>query len=181
VTSSPEAVDRVAVGRISRAHGIQGEVAVLPLSEVETRFQPGSRVFAGEGLNRPLTVSAARPHRKGLLVRFRELPDRTAAETLAGTYLFVPVDELPSLPPGEYWPHQIVGSEVVTDGGRPLGSVGEVVHTVANDIWIARSAEGGEVLVPALKDVVISVDVDARRIVVRELPGITVPAESEGT
>ncbi|HXF57324.1 MAG TPA: ribosome maturation factor RimM [Actinomycetota bacterium] len=163
----------VAVGRVTRAHGVKGEVAVLPLSEVEGRFAPGSRVFVGEGEDRPLTVRKVRgPHRGRLLVFFEEVRTRTAAEELRGAYLFVPAEWAPELPEGAFWAHELVGCEVTTEGGRSLGRVREVIHTPANDVWVAEG-EAGEVLVPALREVVASVDLAARRVVVREVPGLT--------
>jgi 16S rRNA processing protein RimM len=162
----------IAVGRIGRAHGVKGEVTVLPLSEVASRFESGSLLFAGEGGDRPLTVATARRHRARLVVSFAEVGDRTQAEALVGTYLFVSVGSVPPLPEGTWWPHELVGCDVVTEGGRSLGTIREVVHGPANDLWATEGA-GGEVLVPALKDVVRRVDLDGRRIVVREVPGLT--------
>ena len=178
MTSPEPPVRWVAVGRITRAHGVRGEVSVLPLSDVEERFAPPSRLFVGESQDRPLTVAASRPNRDRLLVRFEEVPDRTGAEALTGAYLFVPAASSPPLPEGEFWPHQLIGSEVLTDSGRSLGELREVVHTNANDVWVARGADGAESLVPALRDVIVSVDTDARRVVVREIPGLTAPDET---
>ena len=174
MTSEPGGVRWVAVGRVTRAHGVKGEVAILPLSEVESRFQPGSRVFLGESSGRPLVVRAARLHRQRLLVSYEGVVDRTAAEGLVGEYVFVPVDEVPALEDGGFWPHQLVGCDVVTQDGRELGRVSEVMHTQANDVW-AADGPAGEVLIPALKDIVVSVDLAGRRIVVREVPGLTAP------
>jgi 16S rRNA processing protein RimM len=161
----------VAVGRITRAHGVKGEVAVLPLTQVDERFAPGSRLTV-EGGDDALTVVASRPHRGRLLVTFEGVKDRDRAETLRGAYLVVPVSEVPPLPEGEYWPHELVGCEVRTETGTPLGTIREVLHTEANDVWVART-EDGETLIPALKDVVASVDVAGGMVVVREIPGLT--------
>ena len=176
---SPEAtgVDAprwIAVGRIARAHGVKGEVAVLPLSQVPERFAKGARLLLGESEDRSLTVSASRPHRQRLLVFFDEIRDRTAAERLTGEYLFVPASESPDLPEGEFWAHQLVGSLVVTEAGRQVGTITEIIHTAANDVWVAAGTDG-EALIPALKDVVTHVDPAERRIVVREIPGLTAP------
>ena len=165
----------IAVGRIARAHGVRGEVAVLPLTQVGSRFERGSRLLASEGEDRPMVVSSSRPHRDRMLVFFEGIKDRDAAEALQGTYLFVPASAVPPLPEGEFWPHELIGCEVVTDGGMPLGRLREVIHTPANDVWSVQGDDGTEVLVPALKDVVRDVDVGARRVVVREVPGLTVP------
>jgi 16S rRNA processing protein RimM len=164
----------IAVGRITRAHGVNGEVAVMPLSEVDARFQPGSRLFVGESGRNRVIVRAARPHRNRLLVSFEGVIDRDRAEALGGQYLFVRAEEAPELPEGEYWTFQLVGCEVATESGRALGRLREVIHTQANDVWVVEG-DGGEVLVPALKEVVVSVEAANGRIVVREIPGLTVP------
>jgi len=162
----------VVVGRITRPHGLKGELSVLVLSEVDGRFAEGALVYLEDG--RALTVESARRHRSGLLVKFREVADRTAAERLARTVLVVPESASPELPDGSWWDHQLVGCEVVTESGRSLGTVREVIHTAANDVWSAVSGDR-ETLIPALKDVVVSVDTAGKRIVVREVPGLTVP------
>jgi 16S rRNA processing protein RimM len=164
----------VAVGRIGSTHGVKGEVSVLPLSEVGSRFEPGSTVFLDEREDLPLTVASSRPHRQRLLVSFGGVEDRTAAEDLRGRYVFVPTSAAPPLPDGEYWAYDLVGCEVLTEEGRPIGRIREILHTEANDVW-ATDGEGGEMLIPALKDVVREVDVPGRRIVVREVPGLTTP------
>jgi len=165
----------VVVGRITRPHGLKGELSVLVLSEVEGRFADGAVVYLEDG--RVLTVESARRHRSGLLVKFREVPDRTAAERLARRVLMVPASASPELPDGSWWDHQLVGCEVVTESGRSLGTVREVIHTAANDVWSAVS-DDRETLIPALKDVIVAVDTAGKRIVVREVPGLTVPEAS---
>jgi len=158
----------IAVGVVTRAHGVKGEVAVRPLSQVLSRFDPGATVFRDEDESKPLAVAASRPHRDRLLVTFEGIADRDAAEALAGVYLFVPASWAPPLPEDEYWPHQLLGSEVVTDSGRPVGTLKEILHTQANDVWVVTGPDGGEVLVPALRDVVAKVDVANRTITIRE-------------
>jgi 16S rRNA processing protein RimM len=163
----------VAVGRISKAHGVQGEVTVVVLSDVESRFDPGAVVWLEDG--RSLTVASSRPYRDKLLVTFREVRDRTQAEALQTALLVVPESSSPPLPEGSWWDHRIEGCSVATDTGRELGTVAEVIHTAANDVWSAVDDAGVETLIPVLKDVVISVDLEVRRVVVREIPGLTAP------
>ncbi len=124
---------------------------------------------------RVLTVAAARPHGDRLLVRFEGVADRTQAEALQTSLLVVPVSSSPELPEGSWWDHQIDGCVLETDTGRALGTVREVIHTAANDVWAAVDDAGVETLIPVLKDVVVSVDVQGKRIVVREIPGLTIP------
>ena len=164
----------VAVGKITRAHGVKGEVAVLVLSEVPERFDTGAELFLEDG--RSLVIEATREDRGRLLVTFAGVTDRSAAEPLLGRFLVVPESTLLQLPDGSWWPFQLEGCSVSTDTGRPLGVLTNVVPNPANDIWVVVAA-GGETLVPALKDVIVSVDVAAKRIVVREIRGLTVPED----
>ena len=163
----------VVVGRITRPHGVRGEVAVLVISEVPERFRDGATVWTESG--RALTVSASRSHGDRLLVRFEGLGDREQADALRGTLLVVPESASPELPEGSWWDHQIVGCAVETDAGRALGAVRDVIHTAANDVWSVVDAAETETLIPVIADVIVEVDVAGRRIVAREVPGLTAP------
>jgi 16S rRNA processing protein RimM len=168
----------LAVGLVTRAHGVKGEVAVRPLTEVESRFQPGSVLLLGPGGERVLTVGSVRGlHHGRLLVRFREVSGRDEAEALRGQALLVDSRESPPLSePDRFWVHQIVGLEVRTEDGRPLGRVREVLHSAANDVWVVEG-DRGEVLVPAVREVVSSVDVTGGQVVIRDVAGLLGEAE----
>lgn len=166
----------IVVGKVTRAHGVRGEVSVLVLSEVPDRFADGATVWLEDG--RRLLVESSRENRGRLLVRFREVGDRATAEALRGSFLAIPESALPELSEGSWWPHQLEGSEVLTEEGRPLGRLVEVVLNPANDLWVTRDADR-EVLIPALRDVIVSVDVVAKRVVVRDIPGLTTPDGEE--
>ncbi|HEX5949546.1 MAG TPA: ribosome maturation factor RimM [Actinomycetota bacterium] len=163
----------VAVGRITRPHGVTGEVAVVVLSEVPERFTDGATVWLEDG--RSLTVESSRPHKDRLLVRFRGIADRTQAEALHGALLVVPESMSPPLPEGSWWDHQLVGCAVTTETGRDLGTLTEVIHTAANDVWAVTDDAGAETLIPVLKDVLVDVEVRSKRVVVRDVPGLTAP------
>ena len=167
----------VVVGRVTRAHGVSGEVAIRNRSDNPERWIDGAVVHTPEG--RPLTVASVRPHADRLLVRFEEIHDRTAAEAIRGAELSVPISTLPPLREGEWWPHDLEGCDVRTQAGRDLGTVREVVPNPANDLWVAVDRLGRETLVPALRSLLIEVDVAAKRIVVRDVPGLTVPEEPD--
>ena len=166
----------IAVGWITRAHGVKGEVAVALLTQVPERFDAGSTLFLGESEHRSVTIKTSRPHHNRVLISFDDVKDRNAAELLRGQYLFVSADDAPELGENEFWPHQLLGCAVTYEDGRTVGEVVEVVEGPANDLWIARGTEGSpEVLIPALKDVVVSVDVVGRKVVIRDIPGLTSP------
>ncbi len=158
----------IVVGVATTSHGLRGEVAVQNRSDNPDRWRPGAIVFLGE---RRLEVLEVRPHGRRLLVTFAGIADRSAADGLRGE-LAVPLSWLPELPEGEYWPHQLEGCGVVTDTGRLLGVISDVVANPANDLWVTVDDDGKETLVPAIREVVVSVDVAAKEVVVRDLPGL---------
>ena len=163
----------VTVGRIAKPHGVRGEVSVQNRSDNPERWIPGSVVFDATG--RTYTVRTVRPHGERLLVTFDEIADRTAAEVLAGTELVVPESWLPELPEGRWWSHEVEGLRVVTESGRVLGTLEEVLPYPAQDLWRIVADDGSETLVPAVDDLVVSVDIAGGHAVVRDLPGLTAP------
>jgi 16S rRNA processing protein RimM len=169
VSSEPTVV----VGRITRPHGVRGELTVMVLSEVPGRFDAGATVFLESG--RALTIATSRPHKDRVLVTFSEVTDRESADALRGAVLVVAEYSSPALAEGSWWDHQLVGCSVFTESGIELGELRQVIHTAANDVWSAVDGSGVETLIPVLRDVLISVDTDTRRIVVREIPGLTIP------
>jgi 16S rRNA processing protein RimM len=170
----------VVVGVVAKPHGIRGDVTVQNRSDNPDRWKVGSVVFDRDGtayrIRDVRTYGATR-----LLVRFEGLDDRASTEALRGRELLVPESWLPRLADGEWWPHQIEGCRVVTEAGRDLGVVTEVVANPANDLWVAVDASGTETLLPALADLLREVDIDAKRIVVRDVPGLTIPEEHTGS
>lgn len=170
-SATDEAGDRVEVGRVLGAHGVRGEVAVESFSDVPERFAAGSELLAVPGAGgatrstppRRLLVEAVRPHRGGLLVRFREVEDRDAAEALRGALLEVPREAVPA-PPEDTWYHfQLVGCRC-RDARR--GDLGEVVEVVEDGggVLLVVEGEGRRLLVPFVREVVREVDTEEGRI-----------------
>jgi 16S rRNA processing protein RimM len=163
----------VVVGKVTRAHGLKGEVSVEVRSDNPDRFVAGGPLLLEDG--RSLVIARTHQHGKRLLLTFVGIEDRTGAQALAGRLLMVPEAWLPDLPEGEYWPHQLEGCSVTTESGRELGVVVDVIANPANDLWVAQDEDGKETLIPAIRDVVAEVSPEAKRILVRDIPGITVP------
>ncbi|MGH2679448.1 MAG: ribosome maturation factor RimM [Actinomycetota bacterium] len=165
----------VVVGIVTGVFGLRGEVSVQNRSDNPDRWAPGGSVLREDGAE--LTIESSRRHGRRLLVRFAGVEDRSAAERLRGSVLVVPEGWLPELAEGEWWAHQLEGCEVRTEAGRLLGIVREVIPNPANDLWVAVDDDGHETLVPALADLLVDVDVDARRILVHDVPGLTAPED----
>jgi 16S rRNA processing protein RimM len=177
VSTSRTDVERpaIVVGVVTKPHGLRGDVAVQNRSDNPDRWSVHAVVFDRDGVS--YVIREVRSQGTQLLVRFEGVDDRSAAEVLRGRELLVPESWLPTLPEGEWWPHQIEGCAVVTERGRDLGVVTEVIANPANDLWVAVDDAGVETLIPALADLLQQVDVVGKRIVVRDVPGLTVPDE----
>ncbi len=150
--------------------GASGEIRVQPLGRFPERFRELRRILVGESLE-PATVIHRRLYRNGLILRLHGLTSREAARRLIGSYLYVPESEAVPLPPGEYFVHQIVGLSVRSTDGDELGTVTEVLQTGSNDVYIVHGPRG-EVLLPAIKEVVQAVDIAAGTMLVSLLPGL---------
>ena len=94
------------------------------------------------------------------------------AETLRGSWLTIPESDLHSLPDGTFYHFQLVDMDVYTDDGEHLGQIAEIIETPGNDVYIVRKPDERDLLLPAIKDVVLDVDTEASRMTVRLLPGL---------
>lgn len=164
----------VVVGRVGRAHGIHGDVAVeVRTDEPELRLAPGTVLATDPGPAGPLTVTTGRVHSGRLIVRFAEVDGRTAAEALRGTLLLADVDpgQLPD-DEDEWYDRQLVGLDVVGADGALVGEVAAVLHLPAHDVLAVRRPDGSEALVPFVTEIVPEVDLAAHRLVVTPPPGL---------
>lgn len=163
----------LAVGQIIGVHGIRGEMKVNVMTDHPERFAPGSRLLI-EGESAPREVLSVREHKGHLLVRMAGLTARHDVEVLRRRYLLVERDQAMPLAENEFYEDDLVGLGVVTTTGRFLGELVEVLWTGANDVYVVEG-EFGEVLLPAIAEVVQSVDLQKEEMVVKLLPGL-VPA-----
>ena len=164
---------RVIIGRLRKPHGIRGEMTLEVLTDhPEARFHPGAVIFVGPR-QVPLTLRSVRPFRDGLLVAFEGYPDRSAVEIFRNQWITIPAEEV-AAPESEdeYYDFEVLGLEVVTEEGRVLGSLVEILETGANDVFIVEPEQGPPILLPVIDEVIRELDFEAGRIVVRLLPGL---------
>jgi 16S rRNA processing protein RimM len=152
------------VGQIGAAFGVDGAVKVVPLTDFSDRFDRGSLLLI-DGTER--RVEWSRPAPGGLVVKLAGVDDRAVAEMYSGKYMEVAEDAGRPAGEGRFYHHQLIGLDVVTASGRGLGRIEEVLEKPANDVWVSRDG-AIEHLIPATKDAVLTVDLDARRIVVAD-------------
>lgn len=165
------------VGRVLGSHGVQGFVRVEPLTDDPGRFASLKQVIV-EG--RQYAVSAARVSPGRILVKLEGIDTPEAARALRNEYLRVPFAAAAPLPEGAYYHFQLVGLRVETTGGEPLGVLAEVLALPANDVYVVRG-DRGELLIPAVRDIVTEIDLEARRMVIDPLPGLLPEKPEAGT
>lgn len=162
----------VAIGSIVKAHGIRGELRLLPYNPSTTSVRPGVQVMlVGSERRREVTIAAVRPHRRFLLLTLEGVSSRDDAEAMVGDEVCVPLDALPRLDGGEVYYFQLVGLDVVTGGGERIGTVRHVFRTGASDVCVVADQDR-EVLLPLVADVVRSIDTAAGKLVIEPLPGL---------
>jgi 16S rRNA processing protein RimM len=176
----PRSTDSLLIARIGKPHGLNGEVTVQThTDDPERRFVAGrefdTEAQPGTGVPRVLTLSSARKHREVWLLGFAEIPDRTGAESLRGTRLFVESSELEATEDDDdegWYEHDLVGLDVVDPAGAALGKVTGLVVGAAQDLLEVRLAGGRDALVPFVEAIVTDVDTEAGRVVVDAPAGL---------
>ena len=164
------------VGRILRPHGIRGELRVEVLADYLERVAGLEYLFVGPQ-HRRYALKHARLHQHVLLLKLEGCEDRDAAEQLRGAVVEVAREDTIPLAAGEYYHSQLQGVEVVTDAGEVLGEIVDVLSLPgANDVYVVHGLRG-EILIPGIRDVVQSLEVEAGRMVVRLLPGLLAERE----
>ncbi|MEU6386439.1 ribosome maturation factor RimM [Streptomyces bauhiniae] len=165
---------QLVVARIGRAHGIKGEVTVeVRTDEPESRLAPGAVLATDPASTGPLTIATGRVHSGRLLLRFEGVDDRTAAEALRNTLLIADVDpeEMPE-DEDEFYDHQLIDLDVVTEDGTEVGRITEISHLPSQDLFIVERPDGSEVLIPFVEEIVSEIDLDEQRAVITPPPGL---------
>mgnify|MGYP000094324588 CR=1 FL=1 len=164
---SEDASKRVLVARVGAAHGIRGEVRVKSFTAVPTDVAAYGPLEAADG--RRFTIAAARPVPSSpdmLVVRFREVADRNAAEALNGTELSIPRERLPAPDDDEFYHADLIGLPAVAADGAALGTVIAIPNYGAGDLLEIAPPVGPTLLVPFTRANVPDIDLAARRVTV---------------
>jgi 16S rRNA processing protein RimM len=135
------------------------------------RLKTGMTLFVGDQYQ-PMVVANRRPHASGMLVRFRGIKSPDDAGLYRNTWVYVPTANRPPLPEGEYYHHQLIGLNVVTDENRDLGVLVDIIETGANDVYIVRDPDGNETLLPAIPLVILDVKLADHQMRVHLLDGL---------
>lgn len=168
VESDSTQPERLAIGVIVAPHGTRGEVRMLIWTHFPEHLSEIHAVYLGDE-ERPRRLRRSGSSRGHITLSLQGITDRESAEELRGTVVRIDRAQAAPLEEGEFYQFQLIGLAVETETGEQLGTVAEIIETGANDVYVVRDSEGKETLIPALKDVVPVIDLDAGKMVVRPL------------
>jgi 16S rRNA processing protein RimM len=161
----------LAIGFLRRPHGVQGEVIMDLHTDFPDRITPGRNVYVGEK-HESFTIGAVRTHGNGLLVKIRGFETPEQVGRFRNQWMYVKSTEVPALPEGKFYKHELIGLTVMLDDGNRLGILNEVLETGANDVYVVQKEDDKEILLPAIPDVVLEVNMDERIMKVHLLDGL---------
>jgi len=166
-TESPDS-DYITIGRIIAPCGSKGKVKVQMETSFPQRFSPGELVFVD---GRPMTIADVSWHRGRPMVKFNTVDCAEDAQPLRGKSIDIRQNQVQPLPKGHYYHYQLIGLEVRTVGGEHLGKIEEIIAGESNDVYVVPGMKG-DFLIPAIADVVRSVDLERGFMEIEPIAGL---------
>ena len=161
------------VGVISSTHGVRGEVKVFPTTDDVKRFKKLKKVILDTGKEQlPLEIEGVKFFKQFVILKFRGIDNINDIEKYKGKRLLVDREHAVKLKKDEYFIADIIGMDVFTEDGELFGALKDVMETGANDVYIIEMSDGKEVLVPAIKQCILDVDIENRKMVIHLLEGL---------
>jgi 16S rRNA processing protein RimM len=166
--TNPSKPERLAIGVIVAPHGTRGEVRMQVWTQFPEHLAEVRAVYLGDEQH-PRRLRRASVAKGSATLSLQGVADRESAEELRGIVVRIDREQAAPLEEGEFYQFELLGLDVETENGEPVGKLVEIIETGANDVYVVRDEQGKDTLYPALKDVVPVVDLEARKIVVRPL------------
>ena len=165
--------DRFQVGVISSTHGIRGEVKVFPTTDDVRRFKKNMEIILDTGKgNIALTVESVKFFKQFVILKFKGIDNINDIEKYKTKSLYVTRANAVRLRKDEYFIADLIDMDVWEDNGEKLGILKDVIETGANDVYIITLEDGKELLVPAIKECILEVDVEGRKMVIHVMEGL---------
>lgn len=165
--------DLFRIGSVSTTHGVHGEVKVYPTTDDPGRYKKIKEVILDNGKEKKTAhIEQTKFFKQMVIVKFKECNSMDEAEKLRGYELYVTREHAIPLKKNEYYIADLIGMKVMTDEGSELGIIDDVLQTGANDVYVVKQPSGKEVLLPAIKDCILTVDVEAGLMEAHVLDGL---------
>lgn len=164
--------DQLKVGAIVSTHGIRGEVKVFPTTDDAARFKRLKNVILDTGKEQIfLEIAGVKFFKQFVILKFKGIDNINDVEKYKGKSLYVTRDQAVELGEDEYFIGDMLGMKVVSDAGEELGVLADVMETGANDVYVVNGA-GGELLLPAIKQCILDVDIENGKMTVHLMEGL---------
>ena len=160
----------VLIGRLQKSHGVRGEITLRVFSDFPERIRRGKTIYIGADFQ-TCKITGTRWKNDLLLLKLEGFDSPESVRELVGKEIFSAVKDLPSLSEGRYYHHQLIGMRVF-EGEEDLGVLAAIMETGANEVYIIDQADGQELLIPAIPEVILKVDLEQKRLEVRLLEGL---------
>lgn len=161
------------VGVISSTHGVRGEVKVFPTTDDVTRFRQLKKVYLDTGREMlPLEIQNVKFFKQFAILKFKGINNINDIEKYRGKSLMIDREDAVDLDEDEYFIADMIGMKVYTEDGSEFGTLKDVMETGANDVYIIDSLEHGEVLIPAIRECILDVDMDEERMTIHLMEGL---------
>ena len=159
------------VGFLRRPHGLRGEIIMDLHTDFPERLKRGRKLLVGDD-HILMTLSGSRPHANGMLIKFEGVETPEDAGKFRNQWVYVRASDVPPLPEGQIYQHELFGFAVRDENDQPLGEVVEIIETGANDVYVVKDDSGREILLPAIPSVVLELDPVRRMMRVHLLEGL---------
>lgn len=165
--------DLLKVGIISSTHGIRGEVKVFPTTDDPQRFKKLKNILLDSGKEkRNMKIQSVKFFKQFVILKFEEIDDINDVEKYKGSGLYVTRDQAVKLKKDEYFIADLIGLTVTAEEEKLEGTLKDVMETGANDVYVIELTDGRELLLPAIKECVLSVDIEKGEMKIRLLDGL---------
>lgn len=165
--------DYLQVGVITSTHGIRGEVKVFPTTDDPNRFKSLKKLVLDTGRTYlPLEIEGVKFFKQFVILKFKGIDNINDIEKYKKMPLLVSREDAVELEEDEYFMADMIGMEVVTEDGKRFGELKDIMETGANDVYVVESDVHGEVLIPAIKECILDVDVENDKMTIRLMNGL---------
>lgn len=165
--------NQLEIGRIINTHGIRGEVKVMPLTDDPRRFERLAWVYINDNHTlKKFYIQRVKYQKNNVIVKFKELDSINDAEPFRNCMLVIDREMAVDLPPDTYFICDLIGLQVKTDQGQELGEIIDVMSAGGNDVYVVKGSSEKEILIPAIKQVVLKVDIEQGFVIVKLLEGL---------
>ncbi len=165
--------DFLRIGTITTVHGVHGEVKVFPTTDDINRFKVLKEVYC-EIKNKKclLHIESVKYFKNIVIIKFKEYTDRDIAETLRGCDIYVDRENAIPLADDEYFLCDAIGSRVITDEDEYVGILEDILQTGANDVFVVKTDENKEILIPSIKECILDINTDEKIVKIHKMKGL---------